>query len=126
MGSAFFLLLSIFDCVVIESQCRLCKYCYNVTIHMSPLKLLFFTSLLTQNNFFSHLMILFTLHNILWLPVDVACHNHSRLFHACFTIFMYINYHYSGCHAEILYFDAEKFDCRILPLKELLKKLLGA
>ena len=29
----------------------LCKY-YNVTMHMSPLKLLFFTSFLNQNNFF--------------------------------------------------------------------------
>ena len=82
-----------------ESQCCLvsCKY-YNVTMHTSPLKLLFFTSFLTQNNFFlSHLMLLITSHFILWLLqtscsifMDVACYNHSRVFYACCTISMHI------------------------------------
>ena len=54
LGWALFLLLSVFDCMAMESQCCLvCKY-YNDSqcIATSPLELLFFISFLTQIFFY--------------------------------------------------------------------------
>ena len=96
LGWALFLLLSVFDCMAMESQCCLvCKY-FNDSqcIATSPLELLFFISFLTQIFFsISHLMLLITSHFILWLLqtscsifIDVACYKHSLVFYACCTI----------------------------------------
>ena len=97
IGFSFFLLfcmILLFDCVMKQSQCCLCKYNYNnayvsTKTHIS----LFFQ---TKTIFsISHLTLLITLHNILWLLqtscsifIDIACYNHSRVFDACFTISM--------------------------------------
>ena len=61
-------------------------------MHMSPLKLLFFTSLLPKKIFsISFLTLLITSHFISYsIFIDVACYNHCRVFYACCTISMYI------------------------------------
>ena len=90
--SAFFLLISLFDsCLVIESQsCRVITT-MSQCIRTSPLKLLFFTSFLTQFFSISYLMLLVTSHFLLWLLqtscsifiVVACCYTHSRVFYAC-------------------------------------------
>ncbi len=109
-----FSLLSVFDCVVMESQCCLWKY-YNVTMYTSPWKLLFFTSFLTQNNFFYfsfdvtysiafHTLvapnIMFNFH---WYCMFQSLSYVLRLLYH-----FYVFYRYSGCLAKIGNFNAEK------------------
>ena len=94
----------------------LCKY-YNVTMHTSPLKLLFFISFLTQNNFFyfsfdaTYYMAFHTLvapnimFNFHWFCMLQSFSCVLRLLYH-----LYAYYRYSGCHAKIGNFNAEKFD----------------
>ena len=95
----------------------LCKY-YNVTMHMSPLKLLFFTSFLTQNNFFyfsfdaTYYIAFHTLvaPNIMF-NFHWCCMLQSFLCILRLMYHFYVFYCFSGCHhAKISNFVAEKLD----------------
>ena len=95
-------------------------------MHTSPLNTHIFLLHFQPKTIFSlsHLTLLNTLHVRLWLLqtscsifMEIVCYNHSRVFHACFTISMYFTwYRYSGCHAKIGNFNAKNSMCPILPL----------
>ena len=126
LGWALFLLLSVFDCMAMESQCCLvCKY-YNDSqcIATSPLELLFFISFLTQNNFFY-----FSFDATYYIAFHtLVAPNIMFNFHWCCMLqsfscvlrllyHLYAYYRYSGCHAKIGNFIAEKFDVPHIALK---------
>jgi len=92
LGWALFLLLSVFDCMAMESQCCLvCKY-YNDSqcIATSPLELLFFISFLTQI-FFLFLIWCYLLHRISYFGcskhhVQFSLMLHVTIILVCFTL----------------------------------------
>ena len=85
-----------------------------------------FSSFLTQNNFsISHLTLLITSHFILWLLqtscsifIDIACHNHSRVFYACCTISMYFTVVTVTAMLKSAILMPKNSMCPILPLNK--------